>query len=254
MHNPYLLSGLIILGYMLVWYTLAQWKKDNSIVDIGWGFGFVLLAFLLEYTFGLKPNLVLWIVAIWGLRLSIYLYFRNKNKDEDWRYQEWRKEWGKWAPVYALFKVFLLQGAFLWVIALPITASAGVSRIQAGWIWWLLPIGVLFWITGFLWEAIADGQLYRFKANPDNRGKILRSGLWGYSRHPNYFGEILLWWGIFLIAMAGHGQWWTIISPMTITWLLNRVSGVPMLEKKYADNPEYQEYINQTNALIPKFF
>lgn len=136
----------------------------------------------------------------------------------------------------------------MWAVALPIWLRPGGEI--GHWVQWL---GLLIWAFGFLWEAISDLQLARFKANPSNRGKLMRTGLWRYSRHPNYFGEIVLWWGIFLIALPWERGYWCLFSPVIVTWLLARVSGVPMLEGKYRDNPEYQEYVRTTPALFPFF-
>jgi steroid 5-alpha reductase family enzyme len=242
------LPALAILIYMHLLFVLALWRRDNSIVDIGWGLGFVGVAWVLWLA---EPHPSAWLllipVSLWGLRLAIYLYIRNtRSGQEDWRYAEWRRDWGRWVYLRAYFQVFLFQGLFMWIISLPLMGSS--DRLVFGW---PQVLGFIIWAWGFLWEAVADYQLFVFKRRPKNKGKLMDQGLWGLSRHPNYFGEMLVWWGIFLIA-TGWVTWWiAIISPLTISLLLWKVSGVPMLEKKYAGRPAYQAYRKTTPALLP---
>jgi steroid 5-alpha reductase family enzyme len=249
MIQPYLTTAIVIFLYMTAWYFIAILKKDNSIVDVAWGLGFVLVFWIQFYLYG-RPLVLGLMVTIWGLRLAAHIFQRNRKKGEDWRYQKWREEWGKHFYLRSFLQVFMLQGFFMWVVAMPLMQAAPENQ-SLTWIQW---IGILVWLTGLLWEAVADWQLSRFKANPENKGKIMTGGLWHYSRHPNYFGEIVLWCGIFLFCLPYSNWWMSLLSPLTITWLLNRVSGVPMLEKKYAGDPEYQAYVSRTNALIPGFF
>lgn len=246
-----LYSGLSILGFMLVMFTIAQVIKDNSIVDIGWGIGFIIVTItglLFADTFIQRQLLVATLVVIWGLRLSVHIFIRNAGKPEDFRYAQWRKEWGKWAVVRAFFQVFMLQGAIMFVIALPImmvnaSTVSGLNGYDA--------IGLLVWVIGFFFEAVGDYQLYAFKKGGANKGKIIKHGLWKYTRHPNYFGEVVQWWGIFIIA-ASAGYWYvSIISPVILTWLILKVSGIPMLEEKYKDHPDWSEYAAKTNAFFP---
>jgi steroid 5-alpha reductase family enzyme len=238
---------------MTVWFIIAQIKKDNSIVDIAWGLGFILVAFLslkLNQNYGIQQRLVAILVLIWGIRLSVHIFFRNLGRGEDFRYKNWRDQWGNKAILYSFLKVFMLQGLVLTIVAYPIMLinSYPINRFNA-----LVIIGFIIWLTGFLVESIGDYQLYRFKKNPENKGKIMKSGLWRYTRHPNYFGESLIWWGIFLIVLPAPYGWTTIISPILMTFLLVKVSGKPMLEEKYSDNPEYQEYQRNTSGFIPWF-
>ncbi|MEM1322202.1 MAG: DUF1295 domain-containing protein [Bacteroidota bacterium] len=248
MPNVYLEGLILILIYMIGWFVAANLSKNNSIVDIAWGSGFVLIAGWMQYFHPFEGQFILTtIVTIWGLRLAVYIFYRNMGKPEDWRYVELRKSWGKTVVIQSFIKVFLFQGFLLWVIALPLIPSQGIP-LQSGP---LLYFGLFLWFFGFSWEAIADWQLLKFKCDRVNQGKIMTKGLWSYSRHPNYFGEIVLWWGIFFVALP-LGPWYIlIISPLTITFLLIKVSGVPLLESKYKDNPEYQEYKRKTSALIP---
>ncbi len=248
MINPYLDSALLIWGYMTLFFFIAWWKRDNSIVDAGWGPGFVLVAwwmhFLYPHSWSWLPALL---VSIWGIRLAVHIGARIiKQRKEDWRYAKWREEWGRWVVPRSYLQVFLLQGFFLWVIALPLMQRPAPETIG-----WYQLIGAGLWMLGFLWEAIADWQLQRFKARPDSKGRIMTEGLWRLSRHPNYFGEILLWWGLWLFLLP-CGEWHiSLASPIVLTWLLTNVSGVPMLEKKYEGDPEFEAYKKNTPALIP---
>ncbi|MCB0568782.1 MAG: DUF1295 domain-containing protein [Phaeodactylibacter sp.] len=249
MINTYLDSAVLIFIYMNLIFLLALWKRDNSIVDIGWGPGFALVAWWMHIYY---PHLYSWLpatlVSIWGLRLAIYIGRRNARKGgEDWRYAKWREEWGKWVIPRAYLQVFLLQGFFMWIIALPMMQRPAGVGLE--WYQWA---GVALWLAGFLWETIADWQLARFKLRPENEGRLMMYGLWRLSRHPNYFGEIVLWWGLWLL-MLPYGLWYiSLFSPLSITWLLVRVSGVPMLERRYEGNLVYEAYQKRTPALAPK--
>lgn len=241
----------VIIIYMTAWYLIARVLTRFDVADIAWGPGFIIsvltAAAVIE---SLKPRayLVMALVIVWGMRLSLHVYLRNRGKPEDARYKAWRQEWGKNANIRAFFQVFLLQGLLLLVVALPITSviMAGSSAFTP-----LDAAGLLIWTTGFLFEAISDLQLLRFKKDPAHKGKIIKTGLWRYSRHPNYFGEVTLWWGIYLIALSAGASWPVIIGPLTITFLILKVSGIPMLEKKYEGNTEFQEYRRRTSAFLP---
>ena len=249
-----LLLILSVFLYMSTFFVIAVTRKDNSLADVAWGGGFVLLAFL---SFFLAPGyaearqvLVTGLVTMWGLRLAIYVYYRNQGRGEDYRYAKWRKEWGRHFLLRSFFQVFMLQGALMLVIStsvifINLNPSRGLSLLDG--------IGLLIWITGFIFESVGDLQLYRFKKNPENKGKVMKYGLWKYTRHPNYFGEATMWWGLFIIGLSIPGSWLFIISPITITYLLLYVSGVPLLEKRYADDPEFQEYAKKTNKFFPWF-
>ncbi len=249
MVNPYIDTSILIFMYMTVWFTIAQVIKNNSIVDIAWGLGFVLIAW---YLYFLYPNprrfLLVSFVTIWGLRLATHIFIRNKGKGEDWRYVNWRKGWGNRAFFMAFFKVFMLQGVFMFFIALPIMQCTAKAIDH----YWLTYLGTVVFLFGFIWESLADWQLMQFKKDSSNKGKIMQSGVWAYSRHPNYFGEILVWWGLFLCSIP-FGTWYiALLSPVIITLLMTRISG-PMLEAKYKDRPHYKQYLEETNAFIPKF-
>jgi steroid 5-alpha reductase family enzyme len=250
-----LTAGAVIFGLMSLLWIVSLIIKNASIVDIFWGFGFVILAwvyFFLIKEEGLPRNYLIAVLAtIWGLRLTLHILFRNWGKAEDFRYQKWRKESGKIWWIKSFFQVFLLQGFLMWVISTPLFAAQ--NPVGPATLGFLDVAGILLWLIGFFFEAAGDFQLSRFKSNPANKGKILQSGVWRFSRHPNYFGDAAQWWGFFLIALAAGG-WWTIYSPILMTLLLIKVSGVALLEKSLKDTkPGYREYIESTSAFIPWF-
>lgn len=211
-----------------------------------------LVAFLLSpQGFLVRKWLLCLLVTIWGLRLSLHILTRNWGKPEDFRYQAWRKEAGASWWWRSFFKVFLLQGILLWIIASPLLV-AQVSP-QPAHITWLDILAIPVWLIGFTFETLGDLQLRRFKANPANQGKVLNIGVWRYTRHPNYFGDATQWWAYYLIALAAGG-WWTIFSPILMTGLLLRVSGVTLLEKTLKETkPGYKDYAESTSEFIPWF-
>ena len=241
----------LIVIYMTAWYLVARALTRFDVADIAWGPGFIvtaLTAAALNESLNPRAYLVMALVIAWGMRLSLHVYLRNKGKPEDARYRAWRQEWGNNANIRAFLQVFLLQGLLLLVISLPITSAmmAGSSAFTL-----LDATGLFIWTTGFLFEAIGDWQLLRFKKDPAHKGRIIKTGLWRFSRHPNYFGEVTLWWGIYLIALSSGASWPVIIGPLTITLLILKVSGIPMLEKKYEGNPEFEAYRRRTSAFFP---
>jgi len=245
---------LLVFVYMTLFFLVALLKKNNSIVDIGWGVGFVLIALYTLFTRGVGSDPQFYItlfVAIWGLRLFYHIIRRNWGKAEDFRYANWRKQWGKWVHVRAFFQVFMLQGLFMLIIAAPIiiTNSTRSHRplTEIGW------IGIIVWLVGFFFEAVGDRQLQKFIADKKNKGKLMTQGLWKYTRHPNYFGEAVMWWGIWFISLSTPWSGFGIIGPITITLLIRFVSGVPMLEKKYAGRKDFEAYKKRTNAFVPWF-
>jgi steroid 5-alpha reductase family enzyme len=246
-------SAIVVLVYFTVIFILALLKKDNSIVDIAWGVGFVLVALLTFFLRGLyvtRQVLVTTLVFIWGMRLAVHIALRNKGRGEDSRYARWRRDWGKGFALRSFFQVFMLQGLLLLIIVYPVILINGSS--DKGLNLWDAA-GVVLWLIGFIFESVGDYQLLRFKRNEENRGKIMTQGLWRLTRHPNYFGESVIWWGMFLIALSVENGISAIISPVLITFLLLRVSGVRMLEKKYSKNREFLEYARRTNAFFPWF-
>lgn len=249
-----LITGLTIFVYMNLVYLLAMKVKNASIVDVAWGLGFVAVALVLLISTGsFNPAAVTLycLVNLWGLRLTNHLAIRNLGQAEDWRYRAWRKQWGSSYAWRSYLQIFMLQGLMMWLISLSlvIAFAAGAAYVPEGsW----LAAGVAVWIIGFGFEAVADWQLAKFKkAGTKKAGSVLSTGLWRFSRHPNYFGEILQWWGLWLCVLNLPMGWVAVISPLTITWLIVFVSGVPLLERKYAKDKAYQAYAKRTSRLVP---
>ena len=249
------LNLAMVMGMMICAWCLSLILKDAGIADIFWGVGFVLVAWTTFFTsqgYLLRKILITGLVTIWGLRLAIYIGLRKRGKGEDRRYGKWREEQGKRFWWVSLFTVFGLQGILLWVISLGV--QAGQMASEPAGLTWLDGAGLLVWGVGFVFESVADRQMSLFKADDDNRGKVMNRGLWAYSRHPNYFGEALMWWGIFLIVFSTPNSFWTVISPITITFLLLKVSGVTLLEKTIVETrPAYRTYKEHTSAFFPWF-
>ncbi len=246
---------LFILGlFTLVWiYSIKI--RNVSIVDIFWGFGFVLLNagyFYKTGDYSIRKLLMLFFVTVWGLRLSIHLYFRNKGKVEDFRYREFRKRYGEkrywW---FSFFQVFLLQGILLWLISAPLLA---VQFYSLGNTLKLIDfVAIFLWLVGFTFEAGGDFQLKKFKAYPENKGQLLQQGFWKYTRHPNYFGDAAVWWSFGLFSIAS-GSYFPVAGSILLTWLIIKVSGVSMLEKTLSKNKNgYNDYITRTSAFLPWF-
>ncbi|MCF7924400.1 MAG: DUF1295 domain-containing protein [Candidatus Izimaplasma sp.] len=247
----------IILGYFVIFFIVATIIKNNSIVDIGWGLGFVLVAWALFFigdmsVLTLEKIIVNVMVSFWGLRLFYHILKRNVYQEEDFRYKKWREEWGKWVVIRAFFQIFILQGIFMYIVGIGVFYINMVEATTEPYLVALI-LGIIIWIIGYLFEVIGDKQLKNHIANKNKTQKLMTQGLWKYTRHPNYFGESLLWWGIFIYAISLKLPFALIISPIVITLLLRFVSGVPMLEKKMRKNEGWDEYEKATNAFIPWF-
>jgi steroid 5-alpha reductase family enzyme len=249
------LEGLaIVCGGAAVLWLVSLATEDASIADRFWGIGFVVLAaYYASRGWGWPPRamLVLALTAVWGLRLSLHIHLRNRGKPEDPRYARWREAGGDRYWLTQLFKVFLLQALLMWVIAAPLlvgqTAPAP-DRLTAFDL-----LGAALWLVGFAFEAVGDAQLAAFKKDPANEGRVLSTGLWRYTRHPNYFGDSLIWWGLFVVAAGVPGGFWTVFSPILMTWLLVRVSGVRLLEESLRESrPEYADYVARTSSFLPR--
>jgi steroid 5-alpha reductase family enzyme len=250
MLTPLLLNlGLLVACTTLVW-ALSLRLRDASIIDIFWGCGFVLVAWATALQAGHLHLPLLLPPTLWGARLAIYLAARNLGHGEDRRYAAMRAArpdtFGRWS----LVAIFWFQALLCWAVALPLQVGQLAARPDGTSPWELVGLGVFTF--GFLWEAVADWQLARFKRAPEHRGQVMDRGLWRYSRHPNYFGEAVLWWGLWLVAAAAPDARWTAVGPALITFLLLRVSGVTLLEKTIGDRrPAYADYIRRTNAFLP---
>jgi steroid 5-alpha reductase family enzyme len=249
------IGALIIWAYVTVVWVISVFLKNASIVDIFWGLGFVVLAWtyfaLADDGFAGRKTLITALVTIWGVRLSLHILVRNWGEGEDYRYQQFRQKYGPerywW---FSYFQVFVLQGALMVIISAPLLAAQYYDSPDTFTV--LDGLGALVWLVGFIFEAGGDWQLMQFKRDPANEGKVLDSGLWAWTRHPNYFGDAAQWWGFWLIA-AGTG--WgalTVFSPVIMTLLLVFVSGVAMLERKMREKPKYDAYMARTSAFFPR--
>ncbi len=245
------LAAVIALGILLWLVSLAV--RDSSIVDIAWGPLILLIGvtyYLATAEPGSRARLMVALVALWAVRLAVHIGARNLGHGEDFRYAAWRKQYGAAWWYRSYFKVFLLQGVIAWIVALPLYYA--VTSATPVHFTILDQAGALVFAAGFLFESIGDEQLRRFKADPANKGRVMDTGLWRYTRHPNYFGEAVLWWGLGLIGAGTPGGWLGLIGPAIITFLLIRVSGVAMLEKTLkTTKPGYAEYIANTPAFFP---
>lgn len=243
-------AALVIIAFMTAVFIIALLVKDNSIVDVFWGLGFIVVtaySLMQADTIDFKKILSSVLVVIWGLRLSIHIYIRNHGRSEDFRYANWRRTW-KFFILRSFLQIFMLQGFFMLVIIWPVLHINNGASLDSG----MLDIaGFLIFITGFLFETIGDYQMVAFKKDTGNSGQLITTGLWKYTRHPNYFGEALLWWGVWLMAVPVVDGIYTIFSPLVITLLLRYVSGVPMLEKKYEGRADWEEYKKKTPVFIP---
>jgi steroid 5-alpha reductase family enzyme len=238
---------------MVALWLLSLRLSDSSIVDIFWGAGFVLVVWVTRLAQpGAEPRagLVAALTTLWGVRLAGYLARRNIGKGEDPRYTAMRTRHGAAWPLRSLFQVFVLQGVLMWLISLPVQAAERARG--SGALGWLDALGAALALTGVAFEAIGDAQLARFKADPENKGKVMDRGLWRYTRHPNYFGDFLVWWGLYTVAVAS-GNAWTVGSPALMSFLLLRVSGVTLLEKSMRKRPGYDAYVRRTSAFFPWF-
>ncbi|MFN8354273.1 MAG: DUF1295 domain-containing protein [Spirosomataceae bacterium] len=255
--STFLLTTHAVFGQSLMWVLLfmtALWLyslylKDASIVDSCWGGLFAIQAWYYQFQLdALSPRngVLAVLVTIWAVRLGVHIALRNKG--EDYRYQAWRQEAGKQFWWISYLRVFVLQGLLAWIIGAPLFIAQTLTGDLQGWDY----LGILLWTVGFCFETIGDWQLTKFKQNPDNQGKVLATGLWYYTRHPNYFGDALLWWGYFCFALSANGYAYA-FSPILMTFLLMKVSGVALLEQKLVKTkPQYKDYIARTSAFFPR--
>ena len=253
MDTVMLVSAAAIASLMVATWAVSLPIRDASIVDIVWGLGFVVVAWL-AFAVGDGPaerrTLVAVLVSIWGLRLAGYMLWRKRGEGEDFRYREMRARHGSRFGIVSLFSVFLVQGLGMWTVSLPVQAAAalpGPSGVTA-----LDVAGLALWLVGMTFEVGGDIQLTRFRADPANRGKVMDRGLWRYTRHPNYFGDFCVWWALFLIALAADDAWWAIAGPLTMTAIFSKFFGVPMMERHLGSaKPGYADYARRTSAFFP---
>ena len=247
--HPYLLILAFLWVFMTLWFVASLIQKRNDVADEAWGLGFILVCgvALLCAPLSVVGIMMTACVTVWGSRLFFHLHARHRRmQNEDPRYAQWRGQW-RFFMFRSYLQIFLLQGALLFMIALP-----AVSVILRGGV--LHPVawlGFSIWVFGFLFEVIADKQLRDFIANEENKGKLMTQGLWRYSRHPNYFGEVTLWWGIYVVSLAQGVHPSVVIGPLTITLLILFVSGIPMTERRYAGREDFESYKKRTSAFLP---
>lgn len=248
----YVFTALVVWVYMTGWFVLAQAKKRNDVADTAWGLGFVVVAWaslLLAASPSWYGLLVCSLVTVWGVRLAAHIHLRNRKKTEDKRYQDIVPDNTRFRWLVSYGKVFLLQGLLLWIIALPVQSVNFATELHQG-LGGLVWVGLALWLIGFYFEVRGDRELSVFLAKA-KRPSVLRTGLWRYTRHPNYFGEVTLWWGIYIVAIAGGASPATVVGPLTITGLILFVSGVPLLERRYANDADYRRYAAVTSKFIP---
>lgn len=253
MLSVFLVSIITVVALSIFWYVISLARGRNDVADIGWGTYFMgpaLVHFFMNNPAFDVRIIPIVLVLIWGIRLSSHIFTRHLHTTEDARYVAWRNAWGNgwYFYVRSFVQVFLLQGILAMVIATPVILIT--SKIIPLNLVWVI-IGTAVWIGGFICESVADAQLKTFLANPINKGHIMQTGLWKYSRHPNYFGEVTQWWGIFIIGLGTTLGILGIIGPLVITFLIVFVSGIPLAEKSMAKNPEFEDYKNKTSSLIP---
>ncbi|MFM8795140.1 MAG: DUF1295 domain-containing protein [Acidimicrobiales bacterium] len=253
MGTAMLASALAIVTVMLTTWVISVMIKNASIVDIVWGLGFVVVAWTVRFAVDgddARQNLLTLLVTLWGLRLALYLGRRNIGHGEDFRYVLMRRKHGARFPLVSLYTVFAFQGALMWVVSLPVQLGQADDGVPVGP---LAVTGVLIWVVGFLFETVGDAQLARFKKDPANAGKVMDRGLWSLTRHPNYFGDAVQWWGIGIVAAEAGTAAIGLVGPVVMTFLLTRVSGVPMLEHSMAKRrPGYEDYVRRTSAFFPR--
>lgn len=245
------MEHLTILGilwiYFTLWYFGTTLAKNSSLIDIAWGLGFILVSITTQFLYGNSSTLIfVFLVGLWGLRLAYHIFLRNWGKPEDFRYTNFRNEWGKSYAIRSYFQLFLFQGVLTYVISLAFFMAQQNTLISYP----MLISGVIIYVFGYLFESIADAQLKRHIETSKTKS-IIQSGLWKYTRHPNYFGEAVVWWGVFIVAIGYGAPLWTIISPIAINYFIRYVSGVPMLEKRMEKYPDFAEYKSKTPIFIP---
>ena len=254
MSSTAMVTAAAVIGvFMLAMWLLSLAVKNASIVDVGWGLGFVLVAWAVRARVDGnvdRQRLLAGMTSLWGLRLAAYLYARNHGKGEDYRYRAMRQRWGSRFSLISLGTVFALQGALMWIVSRPV--QLGQSRVdpKIGALAW---IGIAVWALGLFFEVVGDAQLARFKRDPANAGTVMDQGLWRYTRHPNYFGDACVWWGIALVAAETTVGRWGLIGAAVMTVLLRRVSGVTLLEKSLVKRRAgYDQYVATTSPFIPR--
>ncbi len=250
----YLTTFSITFLFFVLTFLIAKHKNKHDLIDIVWGMGFIsssLISLLIGKSISPQTLILNTLVMIWGFRLTTHIFKRNIGKKEDFRYVKYREEYkGKHFNLYFFFKMYLFQYLLNILISFMIVYS-NINGIKD--FTYLFFIGLMIWMVGFFFESVGDKQLKEFKSKPENKGKIMKTGLWQYTRHPNYFGEAVMWWGLYIISISNYNHYFLIFCPLTITILVRFVSGVPLLEKRYEGRKDWEEYKKETNVFFPFF-
>lgn len=253
-----LFSAIILFIYMNIAFLTGTVKKNNAVIDSFYGTGFVVVtwtSFLLSGAFIIRQIIVTILVTIWGIRLSTYVTIRNWGKPEDYRYQAMRERFGDKVLQKSYGKIYMFQGLIIFLVVFPVTYinSTSIPLIISSLDWGLISLifGTVVWIIGFFFESVGDYQLRRFLKNPNRTKKVLDEGLWKYTQHPNYFGEVTMWWGLFIVASGVPWGIFTIFGPIIINFMIIKISGVRLLNKRYEGNDEYAEYKRRTSPFFP---
>jgi steroid 5-alpha reductase family enzyme len=257
-------SAIVLFIYIFIAFIVGTAKKNNGLMDIFYGPAYfvvsitsLILNIILTSRFCIRQVIATSLVLIWAIRLATYVYIRNRGKPEDYRYKAMRERWKKNVALKSFFKVYLFQGIIVFLVDIPVWFTnisenpQVVSLLDFGGI--TLWLGAIIWLIGFLFETIADFSLYKFIQDPANQGKIMTKSVWKYSMHPNYFGEVTQWWGLFVIALAVPFGFISFIGPAYITFQIIKVSGVKLLDKRFEGNEEYAAYKRRTSSFIPWF-
>ena len=250
MTNPLMVNAVVVTLLMLTIWIGSILCRNASIVDAFWGFGFVLITWTTFWiTNPLQRSFLLPVLTtIWGMRLSLFLAWRNWGLPEDFRYRSMRDKHGSRFWLVSLLTVFVLQGLVMWIVSLPLQTSGAMINGSNT----LVVVGVLLWLIGIVFEAVGDWQLARFRSEASNKGSVLNRGLWRYTRHPNYFGDFCVWWGLFIVSLQHGAPVWSVVGPILMSILLLKFSGVGLLEKSLKKSkPDYAEYVAATNAFFP---
>jgi steroid 5-alpha reductase family enzyme len=249
--HSYETTVIALIVYMSFWFVVSLYFKRNDVADIAWGPGFIVVSgvsLLANHNQSIATLILLGLISVWGLRLGLHIGLRNIKKSEDSRYAAKRQLWTKNFYLQSYLQIFLLQGVLILIVGTPLIVF---NTFASGSLDWIILLGLLIWVFGFMFESVADRQLRKFLSQVSNKGKVMKSGLWQYSRHPNYFGELTQWWAIGIIVLSCEYGWLGLIGPVVISYLIIKVSGIPLLEAKYADRPDYQQYKQRTRALFP---
>lgn len=256
-------SALFLLFYLIIAFIVSTVKKNNGLMDVFYGPGYFIVALsslilniILNNEVDIRQIIVTVLVFIWAIRLATYVFIRNRGKPEDYRYQAMRKRWANNVVLKSFYRIYMFQGLVIFIVAFPVwfvNISENPSIETLGFSGITLWLGAIIWLTGFLFETFGDYQLYKFKQNPENKGMIMDRGLWKYTQHPNYFGEVTQWWGIFIIALAVPFGFISAIGPIFITYMIIKVSGIRLLNWRYRSDDKYTEYKKRTRVFFPWF-